>query len=80
MVYQRILLDLLTSALNLGMHAANFGRTAEQAKSSIGALPVQLPFYVKHRNRVANRLIGPFLRKVEPALFKQRSPFRKSVP
>jgi len=79
MVYQRILLDLLISAFKLGARAINFGRTAEQAKSSIGALPVQLPFYVKHRNRVANRLIGPFLRKVEPAEFEQRSPFRKPV-
>lgn len=78
MIYQRILLDLLETALRAGKHRINFGRTAEQAKSSLGALPEQLPFYVKHRNRMANRLVGPFLRKVEPTAYEQRSPFKRS--
>lgn len=78
MIYQRILLDLLEVALKTRKRRINFGRTAEQAKSSLGALPEQLPFYVKHRNRLANRLIGPFLRKIEPSAYEQRSPFRRS--
>jgi hypothetical protein len=45
----------------------------------LGAWPVGLLFYVKHRNRVANRIIGPFLRKVKPSAFEQRWPFRKGT-
>ena len=77
MIYQRMLLDLLEVALARGLRRINLGRTAEQAKSALGARPVGLLFYVKHRNRVANRIVGPFLRKVKPAAFEQRWPFRK---
>jgi hypothetical protein len=79
LLYQRMLLDLLEVALARGLHRINLGRTAEQAKSALGARPVGLLFYVKHRNRVANRIIGPFIRKVEPAAFEQRWPFRKGT-
>jgi hypothetical protein len=79
MIYQRMLLDLLEVALARGLRRINLGRTAEQAKSALGAWPVGLLFYVKHRNRVANRIIGPFLRKVRPAAFEQRWPFRKGT-
>lgn len=77
MIYQRMLLDLLEVALARGLHRINLGRTAEQAKSALGARPVGLLFHVKHRNRVANRIIGPFLRNVKPAAYEQRWPFRK---
>jgi hypothetical protein len=79
LLYQRMLLDLLEVALARGLHRINLGRTAEQAKSALGARPVGLLFYVKHRNRVANRIIGPFLRKVKPSAFEQRWPFRKGT-
>ena len=80
MIYQRMLLDLLDLALQHGLRHVNFGRTAEQAKSSLGAGPVQLPFYVKHRNKMANVIIGPFLRKVKPSDFGPRTPFKKVGP
>jgi hypothetical protein len=79
LLYQRMLLDLLEVALARGLRRINLGRTAEQAKSALGAWPVGLLFYVKHRNRVANRIIGPFIRKVRPAAFEQRWPFRKGT-
>ncbi len=79
MLYQRMLLDLLEVALARGLRRINLGRTAEQAKTALGARPVGLLFYVKHRNRVANRIIGPFIRKVRPAAYEQRWPFRKGM-
>ena len=75
--YQRILVDLLDLAMRKGSRRINFGRTAEQAKSTIGAEGVGMLFYVKHRNRLANRVIGPFIRKVRPDEFERRSPFKK---
>lgn len=79
MVYQRVLLDVLEQALVRGLSRVQLGRTAEQAKSALGALPVELLFLVKHRDRMANRLVGPFLRSVRPSAYEQRWPFRKAV-
>ncbi|MBK9177311.1 MAG: GNAT family N-acetyltransferase [Flavobacteriales bacterium] len=76
-IYLRMLVDLLRFAMKNKLRRINFGRTAEQAKSTIGARPVPMGVLVKHSNRVANRLIGPFLRKVRPAAFEDRSPFRR---
>lgn len=76
-IYQRMLVDLLRFAQERRLRRINFGRTAEQAKSTIGARPMHMGVFVKHSNRVANRMIGPFLRKLRPAAFEERSPFRR---
>lgn len=78
-IYQRMLVDLLECAMSKGSRRIIFGRTAEQAKSNLGALPADMRFYVKHRNALANKLVGPFLRKLRPVPFEQRSPFKKEV-
>lgn len=77
MIYQRMLVDVLEFAMDNQLRRINFGRTAEQTKSNLGALPVDMRFYVKHRNRLANKLVGPFLRSVKPETYEQRSPFKK---
>ncbi|MEZ4738818.1 MAG: hypothetical protein R2818_05530 [Flavobacteriales bacterium] len=76
---QRMLVDLLEVALKKGVDKIHFGRTAEQAKSNLGAVPVEMRFYVKHRNRLANKLVGPFLRSIRPDGFEQRSPFKAAA-
>ncbi|MBP6311451.1 MAG: GNAT family N-acetyltransferase [Flavobacteriales bacterium] len=76
-IYQRMLIDLLEFALGNDLRTIKFGRTAEQAKSTIGALPEPLLWYVKHRNRLANKIIGPFIRGVVPTEFELREPFKK---
>lgn len=78
-VYQRILVDHLSSALVSGSARINFGRTAEQAKSNLGAVPEDMYFLVRHRNHVANKLIGPLLRSVQPATFELRNPFKRNA-
>jgi hypothetical protein len=78
-VYQRMLVDHLRCALEHGTHRINFGRTAEQAKSNLGAVPQDMYFLVRHRNAVANKLIGPILRSVEPAAFELRNPFKRTT-
>lgn len=78
MIYQRMLIDLLEFAIAKGLPKINFGRTAEQAKSSIGAKPVDMLFYVRHRNRIANALISPLIRSVRPSTFESRSPFKQT--
>lgn len=76
-VYQRMLVDLLKCAMEHGLRQINFGRTAEQAKSNLGAVPEDMYFLVRHRNPVANKLVGPLLRSVEPATFELRDPFKR---
>ena len=77
MIYQRMLMDLLEFALANDLRRVNYGRTAEQAKSNFGAEPQGTRIYVKHRNVLANKLIGPFVRSVKPGAFELRSPFKK---
>lgn len=77
-LYQRMLVDLLGIGLEKGVARILFGRTAEQTKSNLGAEPVDMRFYVKHRNGLANKLVGPFLRSVRPVPFEQRRPFKKA--
>ncbi|MCC6937800.1 MAG: hypothetical protein IT226_06220 [Flavobacteriales bacterium] len=76
-IYQRMLVDLLDAGILGRLRRINFGRTAEQAKSNLGAQPMDLRFFVKHHSALANKLIGPFLRSVKPGAFEQRSPFKK---
>lgn len=78
-VYQRMLVDHLASAIALGLPKVLFGRTAEQAKSNLGATPTAAYFYVRHRNPVVNRVVGPFLHSVQPSAFELRDPFKETA-
>jgi len=76
-IYLRMLVDLLELAISRGLRRVNYGRTSEQAKSGLGAVPVAMGVHVKLCNRVTNQLAGPFIRKVRPAAFELRAPFRR---
>lgn len=78
-IYQRMLVDHLVCALQWKSARINFGRTAEQAKSNLGAVPEDMYFLVRHRNHVANKLIGPLLRSVQPTVFELRNPFKRAL-
>lgn len=77
MLYQRMLVDIIEESISRGLKQIHFGRTAEQAKSSFGARPVSMMLYTKHRNSIANRLIGPLMSSVKETEFDLRSPFKK---
>lgn len=75
-IYQRILVEFLKIGMARGMKRIGYGRTAEQAKSSLGAVPVEMRLYTKHRNVIANKLITPVMNSVVPTEFELRSPFK----
>ena len=77
-LYQRMLVELLNDAIRLGKKQLIMGRTAEQAKSSLGAYPVDMRLYTKHRNALANKLIAPVIASVKPSEFETRNPFKKA--
>lgn len=78
-VYQRMLYDLVDLAIQQNLVELRLGRTAELVKSSIGAEPVNMKLYIRHRNSFSNTLIGPFISSIKPSEFELRPPFKKEL-
>jgi len=76
-IYSRILYDYVQIGIERKLGYINFGRTAGEIKSTLGAVPEELTCYVRHKKSVANFLFKPFIRKIKPAIFEQRFPFKK---
>lgn len=75
-VYQRILVDFIRFGLEHNLYSVRFGRTAEEIKSTLGAEPVHMKLYGKHRNSITNQLIKPILNHVRAREFKMRKPYK----
>lgn len=78
-VYQRMLYDLVELAIQQNLKELRLGRTAELVKSSIGAEPVNMKLYLRHRNSISNTLIGPMISSIKPSAFELRPPFKKEI-
>lgn len=77
-IYGRMLYDYLRVALSRGASRVNYGRTADEIKSSVGALPVSMRCYVRHRERTLNRLLPTLARYVRLPSAPLREPFKKA--
>lgn len=75
-VYQRMLYDFVKYGIKQGVRYIKIGRTAEEIKSGIGAEPVEMKFYAKHRNKVTNAILKPFIQNLRPSEFNLRRPFK----
>lgn len=64
-VYSRILYDFLQDGITKGVQHIEYGRTAPEIKSTLGAEPVNLQTFVRHRSGFSTRLIQPFI-KTQP--------------
>lgn len=78
-IYQRMLYDYVQIAIDKKISTINFGRTASEIKSSIGAVPQELTCYIRHKKSITNKFLKPFLSYIEPKPFKQKHPFKKSI-
>lgn len=78
-IYQRMLYDYVAIGIQKNLETINFGRTASEIKSSIGAVPEELTMYVRHKKTIPNKLLKLFLQKIEPIPFKQKQPFKQIV-
>lgn len=76
-IYSRMLYDYVKIAIERNVKYVNFGRTAGEIKSTLGAVPNELTCYVRHKKSVTNFLFKPILRKIKPKPFEQRFPFKK---
>ena len=75
-VYQRMLYDYIDIAIKKKLTVLNFGRTASEIKSSVGAIPQDLTIYVRHKKSIPNKFLSLFLKRIEPTPFKQKFPFK----
>lgn len=75
-LYQRMLYDLVELSISKKVKELRLGRTAEEIKSGIGAVPVSMQLYMRHRNTVSNKLLKPIIESISPSEFEIRTPFK----
>jgi predicted N-acyltransferase len=75
-IYQRMLYDYIEIAICKKLKTINFGRTASEIKSSVGAFPQDLTMYLRHKKTITNKILKVFLQRVQPTPFQQKFPFK----
>ena len=63
-------------ALKSGVPELQFGRTSELIKSAVGALPVDMTIYIKHKRSLSNLILKNVIQSVKPSPFELRKPFK----
>jgi len=77
-IYQRMLYDYVSLAIEHKVSELRLGRTSETIKSTVGAKPVDMKLYVRHRNSLSNTLLKPLVDFVSPSEAEIRNPFKKT--
>ncbi|MFT4673799.1 MAG: hypothetical protein ACJAYD_000621 [Patiriisocius sp.] len=77
-VYQRLLYDYVSLAIDNKVEVLHYGRTSELLKSSLGAIPVPMKLYAKHASKITHLLMSSILKKQSPSSFELRKPFKAS--
>ncbi len=75
-IYPRILNDYVRIGIENKVSVINLGRTASEIKTTIGAVPLDLSCYIKHKSPFINALVRPFFKRIQIKSFKQHSPFK----
>ncbi len=75
-IYQRILYNYVEQAIERKVTQLQLGRTSELIKSALGAKPVNMKLYAKHKRPLTNLVMGAVLNKVSPSDFELRRPFK----
>ena len=75
-IYPRILNDYVRIGIENKVAVINLGRTASEIKTTIGAAPLELSCYIKHKSPFINALVRPFFKRIQIKSFKQHNPFK----
>ncbi|MCG1035294.1 GNAT family N-acetyltransferase [Polaribacter sp. DS7-9] len=75
-IYQRMLYNYIEIGIEKKLRTINFGRTASEIKSSVGAEPEDLTMYLRHKKSITNKILKLFLQRVQPTPFQQKFPFK----
>lgn len=76
-LYLNILYDIVKVGIENGSSVVDFARTAPEIKSSVGAIPKETYFFLRHKNGLLNKLVPKvvdFLEPKEEVIY--RSPFK----
>lgn len=65
-IYLNILYDIVSTAIEVKAHHIVFARTATEIKSSVGAVPVEMYCYARHRSRLSNKILQPMVEYLQP--------------
>jgi predicted N-acyltransferase len=77
-VYQRMLYEYIRAAIDMRMTQVIFGRTAMEIKSTVGAFPVDMKCYIRHRSKAPNTLLKILFGYIKPGEFEQRVAFKQA--
>lgn len=76
-LYLNMLLDLIDTAIQQKKKSINFGRTAHEIKSSVGAVPVDMYCYIRHKNKMYQTMVPKLLEYLSPKeVWEPRHPFK----
>ncbi len=75
-IYPRILNDYVRIGIEKQVSHINFGRTASEIKSTIGAVPADLTVYIRHKRPLINTIIRFLIRRVKIKEHKQHTAFK----
>ena len=75
-IYQRLLYDYVEQGIDRDVKEIQFGRTSELLKSSLGAEPVDMTLYARHKATIPNMFLSSILCFVSPSEFELRKPFK----
>jgi hypothetical protein len=75
-LYQRMLYDYLCMAIDAQCARLDYGRTAAESKSVIGAKPQKTHFGFRYRNRLLNPVVGLMAAEARPPAWQARHPFK----
>jgi hypothetical protein len=75
-VYQRLLYDYVDQAIACDAKELQLGRTSELIKSALGAIPIEMKLYAKHKTSLTHLLMSSILHFVSPSTFELRKPFK----
>ncbi|MFT4879094.1 MAG: hypothetical protein ACI9LS_001253 [Flavobacteriales bacterium] len=78
-LYSRMLYEYIMMGIESGVKQISFGRTASEIKSSVGAYPIDVKCYIRHRTKTSNALLKLLFSYIRPSQFSQRMPFKQDV-
>jgi hypothetical protein len=75
-IYHRLMHATIGDAMDLGCRRLSMGRTALEAKARLGARPVPLQVWIRHRQPVVNFFVRNLLQLVPHDEAPERNPFK----